>query len=404
MSDPVESVPLARQYTVVAVLFTLLFATGSQAMVVTPILPRIASQLAVTEGVLGTLVTAYAGMVGVFALAVGPVSDRVGRRPILLAGIGLLAVALALHGLADDFATLLVVRGLAGVAAGLLNGTAAAYVADYFPPDRRGWANGWLIAGLAAGQIAGVPLGALLADRLGFRWPFLAFAVVLAGTLAVAWWSLPSPAIETEGSRLTVRAAVAGYVDLFRRPGVPVTVALVVGMFLGTSLYATFLPTWSEQALGATPEAVAGMFLLAGAANAVAGPAAGRLCDRIGRKPVLVGASVGIAVLVFATAGGGRFVVVAALFVLANTGLAARASSVFTLLGELVEGDRRGSLLSATTGLGQFGVGVGGAVAGAMYEAVNYPATAVFAGGLMVVILVGVVRYVPETADEESTN
>lgn len=398
MPDPDTTPRAARQYAVVFVLWTTTFAVGSQAMVVTPILPRIAEQLGVAPGALGTLVTAYAATVGLFALVVGPVSDRVGRRPVLLAGTGLLAGALALHGAAGSYASLLAVRALAGVAGGLLNGTAAAYVADYFPPDRRGWANGWVVAGLATGQIAGVPAGAVLADRLGFRWPFLAFAVLLSVTFVLAWLLLPRPAVEAERSRLTVRAALSGYAGLLRRPAVGPTAGLVVCMFLGTSLYATYLPTWSEAALGATPAAVAGMFFLAGVANVVAGPGAGRLCDRVGRKPVVVGASAAIAVLVYATAAGGRFAVVAGLFVLANVGLAARSSSVLTLLGELVEGDRRGSLLSATTGLGQFGVGVGGAAAGAAYAAVGYPATAAVAGTLMVGILAGVVLFVPETA------
>ena len=92
-------------------------------MIISPILPQIGDDLGIADAVLGTLVTAYSLMVGLFTILSGPVSDRVGRRRILLTGCGVMTVALASHGLVDSYLSFLVVRifaGMAGVHRGLL--------------------------------------------------------------------------------------------------------------------------------------------------------------------------------------------------------------------------------------------------------------------------------------------
>ncbi|MCH8177689.1 MAG: MFS transporter, partial [Proteobacteria bacterium] len=61
-------------------------------------------------------------MVGLFAILSGPVSDRIGRRRILLAGCGVMTVALASHGLVDSYWSFLAVRVFAGMAGGVLSG------------------------------------------------------------------------------------------------------------------------------------------------------------------------------------------------------------------------------------------------------------------------------------------
>lgn len=382
---------------VVFTLWALVFAVGSQAMLVAPIIPQISAQLGTGEARLGALVTAYAASVGVFALVTGPVSDRVGRRRVLLAGTALMTGALALHGLADSFLALLVVRALAGAAGGVLNGAAIAYVGDYFPPGRRGWANGWVISGFAAGQVAGIPIGTLLAASAGFRIPFLAFAVGTLLALGLVYAILPQPPVERATGRLTVRRAASGYATLLSRREVAAATLVFVVMFGGSTLYVTFLPAWLVASRGATASAIAALFLVGGLANAVIGPVSGSLSDRVGRRRIIVVASVGLALAMAATPFVGGLVAIGGTFVVAMGLFASRASSFTTLLTELVEDRRRGSLMSLTVGVGQLGVGVGGALAGAAYAGVGYPASAVAAGALMLVIAVLVHTFLPKS-------
>jgi predicted MFS family arabinose efflux permease len=389
---------------VVFVLWLLVFATGTQALVVAPILPRIAEQLGTEEALLGVLITAYSVSVGVFALVVGPVSDHVGRHRVLLVGSAFMAVALGLHWTADGFASLVAVRALAGVAGGVLNGAAVAYVGDYFAPSRRGWANGWVFSGFAAGQIAGIPLGSLLAAWFGFRAPFVAFAVLLAVETVLVWRLLPVPGVALATGRLSVRSAVGGYGSLLRRPEIAAATVVFVVMFGGNALYTTYLPTWLESSVGMTAGAVGGMFLVGGVANVIAGPRAGVLSDRVGRKRVIVAASVGVAVVMAATPVVVSGTVAAyAVFFLAMGLFASRATPFQTLLTELVSGDRRGSLMSLTVGVGQVGSGLGGAVAGVAFASVGYGGSAAAAAVAMLVIGALIWVYLPETSETGMT-
>ena len=139
---------------IVFALWLLVFSSASQTMILSPILPQIGNELGIEAAVLGTLVSAYSLMVGIFAVISGPISDRIGRRRILLLGTGVMALALSLHVFIADYASFLVLRMLAGIAGGVLSGSAVSYIGDWFPYDRRGWATGWVMSGGAFGQVS----------------------------------------------------------------------------------------------------------------------------------------------------------------------------------------------------------------------------------------------------------
>ena len=69
-------------YIIVFTLWLLVFSSASQTMILSPILPRIGDELAIPDALLGTLISVYSIMVGIFAILAGPVSDKVGRRQI----------------------------------------------------------------------------------------------------------------------------------------------------------------------------------------------------------------------------------------------------------------------------------------------------------------------------------
>ena len=102
----------ASPYLVVFALWLLVFSASSQIMIISPILPRIGEELNIAEALLGTLVSAYSLMVGVFAVISGPISDKIGRRRILLLGTGIMTVARVLYAFSVGY-----VSGLAGCVA-----------------------------------------------------------------------------------------------------------------------------------------------------------------------------------------------------------------------------------------------------------------------------------------------
>jgi predicted MFS family arabinose efflux permease len=337
-----------------------------------PMLPQIGEQLGVPDAVLGTLVSAYSFMVGVFAILSGPVSDRIGRRRMLLLGSGVMTVALLMHGLADSYLSLLSLRIFAGAAGGVLSGAAVSYIGDTFPYSKRGWATGWVMSGAAFGQIIGIPLGILIAGSMGFEAAFQLFALTMSLTFLLIYFRLPQPDVARTTEPLTVAAAVRDYGAMLARPEVAFAAMAFFLMFLGVSTYVVYLPTWMERQLGASHEAIAGLFMLGGIANVLAGPQAGKLSDRTGRKPIVLLACAGLALVMLLTTVLVRELWMAyPLFFLVMVLVAMRVSPFSALLTALVSDHRRGSLMSLTVALGQVGFAVGGAIAGPLF-AVGY--------------------------------
>jgi predicted MFS family arabinose efflux permease len=384
-------------HLVLLALWVMVFSVSSQFMVVAPILPRIAEQLSVPAASLGLLVSGYALAVGVVAVVMGPISDRVGRRRMLLAGTAVMAVALALHGLARDFTTLLTVRVLAGAGGGVLTGAAAAYVGDYFPYHRRGWALGWVMSGMAAGQILGVPIGALAAERAGFRLPFLLFAATMALGWVIAGIFLPRPDVAPSGDALSPGGGLRHYASLLARPGVVAGAAAYLSIFTGSALFVVYFPGWLEAARGSSPAQVAAVFSVGGVATMLVGPRAGRISDAIGRRVVVIGASLGMALLLALAPWGVRGPWSAgALFFLLMALVAARSSALDAVLTEIVSGAQRGSMMSLLMATGQLGFGAGGALAGQVYGTIGYAGNAVLAAAAALGVALVAWRFLPE--------
>jgi predicted MFS family arabinose efflux permease len=364
-------------------------------MIISPILPRVGEELTIADTLLGTLITAYSLMVGLFAIISGPFSDRIGRRRILLLGTGIMSVSLACHFFVAGYFSFLAVRVFSGVAGGILSGAAVSYVGDYFPYNRRGWALGWVMSGSAFGQIFGIPMGVVLAGQFGFKAPFYLFAATMGLTFVLMWLRLPQPRVRKREGRLTLRGAVSDYWAMLRRREIAAAAIAFFLMFLGVSLYIVYLPTWLERSLGFTANQVAGLFLVGGIANVLTGPQAGRISDRTGRKVIILFSCVGLSLAMLGTTVVLTTLWMAyPLFFFTMVLVAMRISPFSALLTALVPDQNRGSLMALTVALGQVGFGLGGALAGPFYADLGYGsntvigALAVLGMGLMVWFLV----------------
>ena len=359
----------AHPLLIVFALWLLVFSASSQTMVIAPILPLIGEELGIADAWLGTLVTVYSLMAGVMAVISGPISDRVGRRRILLLGSGAMTCALALHTVVDGYVEFVAVRMLAGAAGGVLSGSAVSYIGDYFPYKRRGWATGWVMSGSAVGLIIGIPVGVLLAGEFGFRSPFYFFGIMMALTFLLVYLRVPQPPMKRRRSRLTVSRAVVGYLMMLRRPEIAFAALAFFSVSLGVSLFVVYFPAWLEASHEATPEQIASLFLVAGVANVIAGPQAGKLSDRIGRKVMVIASCLGLSVVMVATVPlTTSFWVAYPLYAVMMVLIAMRTSPYAALLSALVPANRRGSLMSLTVALGQIGFAVGAMVAGYFYS------------------------------------
>ena len=392
---------------IVFALWLLVFAASSQIMIITPILPQIGEELGIAESALGTLVSAYSIMVGFFAIIAGPVSDKIGRRRILLLGTGVMTGALLLHHFVIGYYSFLAVRVGAGCAGGILSGSAVSYIGDFFPYNRRGWATGWVMSGMAFGQIAGIPIGIVLAGAYGFKVAFYLFAVAMAATFVLIWFRVPRPDVQRSVGRLTISSAVRNYRAMLAQSEIAAAAIAYFVMFLGVSFYVVYLPYWLAQSLGASPNAIATLFVVGGIANVLTGPRAGKLSDRIGRKPVIILSCIGLSVVMLLTTVLVTEFWIAYLLYFATMVLVAMRLSPFSaLLTALVSDQRRGSLMSMTIALGQVGFAAGAAMAGPLYTRFGYGGNTVL-GAAAVLIMAAVIAYLvpePEIHSDLSAN
>lgn len=159
-----------------------------------PFLPFYASALGASGFGLGLLLTSYSigQLAGSFAL--GLLSDRVGRRPVVLLALGGAAIGMVASGVATTLLALCAARALAGVFGGS-HTAAQAYVADVTEPDDRPRAMGRIGAAIGLGFVVGPAIGAGLQAVLGFGFAGAAFAAagLAAVNLVGAALLLPEP-------------------------------------------------------------------------------------------------------------------------------------------------------------------------------------------------------------------
>lgn len=384
-------------YYIIFSLWLLVFAASSQVMIISPILPKIGVELNTSESLLGYLVTVYATMIGVFAIIMGPLSDKIGRRKILLIGSIGMTVALLLHSMADSFSSLLVLRAFAGMAGGVLSGSAVSYVGDYFPYEKRGWANGWIMSGIAMGQILGIPLGTFLAEFYGFKFPFVLFGVIMGLTTILIFFKLPQPDVEFQISKITLKTTFVKYLELLKQRDIKAVAFSYLLMFLSLSIFLIYLPAWLIKEFGVTLSEIGWLFFAGGIVNAITGPNAGRLSDKIGRKNMILASCLGLALLMALT----TFIITSfwfsfIIFPVAMLLIAMRISPFQALSSELVKSNNRGTLMSLLVAIGNVGSGLAGSISGPLFDNYGYLSNTIFGAFTIMITAFVVWKFVPE--------
>lgn len=234
-----------------AIIFITVFIDLLGFGLVIPFLPLYAEHLGGTPFVAALLGTAYAAMQFVFAPIWGRLSDRVGRRPIIIGTLLANAGAYLFLGLAGSVGALFAARLLAGIASGNIP-TAQAYIADSTPPERR--ARGMGLIGAAFGL--GFVLGPALSGIMLWRWHNPALpAQVTAGLAAAncvwAYFSLPESLKPGQAAeRLPFNGRVQRMVRALQTPGLaPLLALLFVIRFAFSALEWTF-PIFLKRQFG----------------------------------------------------------------------------------------------------------------------------------------------------------
>ncbi|MDE0054779.1 MAG: TCR/Tet family MFS transporter [Gammaproteobacteria bacterium] len=190
----------------------------------------------------GWLAFAYASMQFIFSPMAGNLSDRFGRRPVLLVSLFVFGIDYLIMGLAPTLAWLFVGRLIAGTS-GATYGIANACIADLFPPDKRAQNFGLIGAAFGAGFILGPVIGGFLGE-FGPRTPFfvtagIAFVNALFGLLVI-------PETLKEEDRRPFRFARANPLGAFRQMGrFPVVTGILGAYFLYMMAHDSLPAVWA---------------------------------------------------------------------------------------------------------------------------------------------------------------
>jgi MFS transporter, DHA1 family, tetracycline resistance protein len=270
-----------------------------------PVLPRLIETvgnipLAEASIVGGWMFLAYSAAQFALGPLMGNLSDRFGRRPLLLLSIFGLVLDYVLQALAPDLVWLYIGRAISGVcgASWLI---ANAFIADITGPEERAKYYGMMGAAFGLGFVLGPALGGLLGE-LGPRVPFWVAAGIAAVNLAFGWFVLPETLDEAHRRPFEWRRANPfGAFRVFRNyQGVVPMCIVLFSFFFFSSVYPAIWPFWGMAKFGWSPSMVGLTLAIFGLCMAAAqGGLTGPLVKRFGEHRVAMAGFVAAAVAAF---------------------------------------------------------------------------------------------------------
>jgi predicted MFS family arabinose efflux permease len=348
---------------------------------VIPVMPRYAAELGAPVAWIGLLMTAYSAMQFVFAPIWGRLSDRLGRRPVLLVSIAMTSVGFLAYAMAPSFGWLLASRFFAGAATANL-AIARAYVADVTSPETRAKGMGMIGASFGVGFILGPAIASWLSHYSLAAPGFAAAGLSLLNGVA-AFFILPEPAQRTQAAR---RPALGALTRELARPGIRrLLVTYLVAILAFAALEGTF-SLFAKDVHGLDQEHVGYVFAYIGVmAVVVQGGLIGPLTRRFGEQRLLVAGLALQAVTFVALPFAGSTLAMLAVLAPMSFGSGLTGPSLSALLSRMADRDDQGGTLGIGESASALGRIVGPEAGTFSYDHLSYSAPYVGGGGLMAI-------------------
>ena len=332
------------------ILFIVAFVDMIGAVMILPLLPFYATTLGASATVVGLLVGAFSLAQLLCAPAWGKMSDRLGRRPAILLGLGITAVSYLVFAWADSLWLLLLSRMIQGVGGGTI-GVVNAYVADVSAPEDRTRSLGWLTSVTSAGAIGGPALGSLLVT-FGKHAPGIGAAALSVLTAVFAWRFLResrgtrhSASMTTPSGKPAATTSGGAVMHVLTRwhepaPRLIWIYAVAVGAFYGTG---PVLPLLLSQRFGITAQSMGWVFAYVAFIGVVVRAGfLGKIVAKVGEARL---ARIGIIVLAIGLAVTGiarNWAILVSGFTLMPLGTAFLFPCLGGILSRIVPGPQRG--------------------------------------------------------------
>ena len=360
---------------------------GLDRWIVAPLFPHMMRDLGLDFQQLGSLIGILSVAWGIWAVAMGPVSDRIGRKKILVVTMIAFSLLSSLSGLAASFGSLMLIRAIMGVAEGAFTPASVAATGEASLPSRRGFNQGLQ---LSMFSLLGLGFAPIIATQLlrivpSWHWVFMISAVpglIVAALLAALLREHP----KSELPQPDLAHAKPRWSALFRSRNVLLATLAILCAMAGIFVVSAMVPTYLVEVLHLDTQSMGFVVSAIGFGGFVGSFGVAGVSDFIGRRPAAVIAFVGAAILlyVFSHTGANPQLLFALLF-----GISVFALGLLGLLSGPIatEAAPLGLIASSVgfvSGTGEiFGGGLAPVIAGFIAQHFGLPATLEFAlGGL----------------------
>lgn len=168
-----------------AVLMSCIFSYFTALGILSALLVDLSKEFGISVAAIGQLITISLITVALAAPLIGPFSDRIGRKRMVVSAQIILGISLLGYSISNSLLALIGFSVLMGLAGGMGMPFSLALVSDYFSSHTYGRVLSIVYAGQPIASLVGVPIGAFIADRLGWHWSFFALGVFTLGSAGV---------------------------------------------------------------------------------------------------------------------------------------------------------------------------------------------------------------------------
>jgi predicted MFS family arabinose efflux permease len=312
--------------------------------------------------------SAFSLFYAIGCLFTGPLSDRYGRKRVILLGLAALTIITGVLGLSNSMSTLIILRSIQGIAAATFPPVAVTYIVEMFPPEKRVTAIGFVSSGFLMAGVVGQIFSSFISNMFGWQSVFYMIGAIYLITAIIA--ALLIPKVDNQNNDSSLLAP-------FKQFGSVLTIKpLLFCYIIATTLLLTFVGMYT--ALGnylSTEFGLGNQDILfvrtVGIIGILFSPFSGKLVAKFGIQNVLRGG------LTLAFAGLGflgissnlpLLIIMSVIFV---TGIAITVPTLISLVGQL-GGQARGAAVSLYTSVVFIGASLGPIVAVALLNTSSY--------------------------------
>ena len=353
-----------------------------------PVLPSYAMSLGADELTIGVIFGVFSIALLLFSIPIGLLSDRTGRRPIMVCGMLSLAAATIVFALSTNIYVLIVARIIQGLSGAATWSAGLALLADTYGPEERGEKLGFAMSIMSVGMLLGPVIGGLIYDHLGYV-PTFVIPAIVASTIGILFLlgKAPYPAIEKSDG--------TSYLKPIRQaPLVFFTCVAIVVIGAGTfGIVEPYMPVYLYDTFAATPTAIGLAFGFMSLLSAVTQPLAGRLYDRHGGRVLISVGLIASACVIAMAISMPTLLLTAAVFALVGCTISFVLSPMMPLLSDMygsgAEGGSQGFAYGVYNTLFSLGLALGPFAGGLAITTFSFPATLyghavlLFAAGLL---------------------